>query len=177
MGTVKRLLLKRRDDISKHYTNLQLFSLTLLRILIGWHFLYEGLIKLYSSPAWSAQSYLLGSVGPFAPVFKAMANNPKLLIIINQINIWGLILIGVSLFTGFFSKLFKIFAIAILLLYYFAYPPFQGIFIDAPVEGSYWIVNKNLIEIASIIVLYLFPTSHITGIDRFFQPKTRHHEN
>jgi thiosulfate dehydrogenase [quinone] large subunit len=106
-----------------------------------------------------------------------MANNPKLLIIINQINIWGLILIGVSLFTGFFSKLFKVFAIAILLLYYFAYPPFHGILINAPVEGSYWIVNKNLIEIASIIVLYLFPTSHITGIDRFFQPKTRHHEN
>jgi len=34
--------------------------LTVLRILIGWHFLYEGIAKLLS-PAWTAKYYLLGS--------------------------------------------------------------------------------------------------------------------
>ena len=63
----------KKDSISQYYSDLQIFSLTLLRVLIGWHFLYEGLVKLFSSPAWTAKSYLIGSVGPFAPAFKAMA--------------------------------------------------------------------------------------------------------
>lgn len=177
MASVKKILLTRNAEISDHYTGIQLFSLTFLRILIGWHFLYEGLIKLFSSPAWTAKYYLLDSVGPFSTAFKAMAGDTRILAIIDLMNVWGLILIGLSLFIGLFTKVFKIFGIAILFLYYFAYPPFMGYIINAPVEGSYWIVNKNLIEIASLFVLYLFPTSHMTGIDRFFNSKINHHES
>jgi len=36
------------------------YLLTVLRILIGWHFLYEGITKLIN-PAWTAKYYLLGS--------------------------------------------------------------------------------------------------------------------
>jgi thiosulfate dehydrogenase [quinone] large subunit len=43
---------------------------------------------------------------------------------------------------------------------------------NTPVEGNYWIVNKNLIEMAALFVLYLFPSSQITGIDRYIQKKT-----
>jgi thiosulfate dehydrogenase [quinone] large subunit len=163
----------RRDNVALSYSNWQVFSLTFLRVLIGWHFLYEGLTKLFSSPAWTAKSYLVGSVGPFAPVFKAMASNPVLLLIIDNINIWGLILIGLSLFIGLFARPFKLFGIVLLLLYYLAYPPFAAVVINAPVEGSYWIVNKNLIEMAALFVLYLFPSSQITGIDRYFQTKAK----
>ena len=163
----------KKDTVTLSYSNWQIFSLTFLRILIGWHFLYEGLIKLFSSPAWTAKSYLLGSVGPFAPVFKAMASNPTVLFIIDKINIWGLILIGLCLFIGLFAKVFKLFGIILLLLYYLAYPPFASVVINAPVEGSYWIVNKNLIEMAALFVLYLFPTSQISGIDRYFKIKEK----
>jgi thiosulfate dehydrogenase [quinone] large subunit len=163
----------KKDSISQYYSSLQLFSLTLLRVLIGWHFLYEGFTKLFSSPAWTAKSYLLGSVGPFAPAFKAMASNPGVLHVIDKLNIWGLILIGLSLFVGLFSRPFKICGIVLLLLYYIAYPPFATLVINTPVEGNYWIVNKNLIEIAALFVLFLFPTSHITGIDRYFQKKAK----
>lgn len=162
----------KRNSIAKYYSNWQIISLTLLRVLIGWHFLYEGLTKLLSSPAWSAKSYLLGSVGPFSPVFKAIASYSGLLNIVDKLNIWGLILIGLSLFTGLFTKPFKISGIILLLLYYFAYPPFLSVVINTPVEGSYWIVNKNLIETAALLVLYLFPSSHISGIDRYFQIKS-----
>jgi thiosulfate dehydrogenase [quinone] large subunit len=157
------------DNKAQFYSDWQIFSLTFLRVLIGWHFLYEGLVKLFSSPAWTAKSYLLGSVGPFAPVFKAMASNPTLLHIIDYLNIWGLILIGISLFIGLFSRPFKLFGIVLLLLYYLAYPPFPALVINTPVEGSYWIVNKNLIEMVALFVLYLFPTSQITGIDRLLK--------
>ena len=40
-----------------HYSSPQLFILVLLRIAIGWHFLYEGLAKLFT-PNWSSASYL-----------------------------------------------------------------------------------------------------------------------
>jgi thiosulfate dehydrogenase (quinone) large subunit len=154
-------------SISQYYSNLQIFSLTFLRVLVGWHFLYEGLTKLFSTPAWTAKSYLLGSVGPFAPMFKAMASHQGVLNVVDILNIWGLILIGVSLFAGLFSRPFKLCGIALLVLYYIAYPPFASLIINTPVEGNYWIVNKNLIEIAALFVLFLFPTSQITGIDRY----------
>jgi len=35
-----------------------------------------------------------------------------------------------------------------------------------PGEGSYIIVNKNLIEACALFVLYYFPTSHLIGLDR-----------
>jgi len=163
----------KKDSISQYYSDLQIFSLTLLRVLIGWHFLYEGLTKLFSVPAWTAKSYLLGSVGPFAPAFKTMALHPGLLYIVDKLNIWGLILIGLSLFVGLFSRPFKLCGIVLLSLYYFAYPPFTTLVINTPVEGSYWIVNKNLIEMAALFVLFMFPTSHITGIDRYLKKKIK----
>lgn len=153
------------------YTGWQVFSLTFLRILIGWHFLYEGLVKVFASPNWTSGPYLSGSVGPFAAVFKAMASNNTILVIVDNLNIWGLILIGLCLFIGVFSKPSAIFGIILLSLYYLAYPPFPGLSVNAPVEGSYWIVNKNLIEIAALVVLYLFPSGHITGIERFIRRK------
>ena len=162
----------KKDRTRESYSNWQIFSLTFLRVLIGWHFLYEGLVKLFSSPGWSSKSYLLGSAGPLAHVFKAMASHPSMLTLIDYLNIWGLILIGISLFIGLLSRPFKLFGIGLLLLYYLAYPPFASLGISAPVEGNYWIVNKNLIEMAALFVLYLFPSSQITGLDRLFlKPK------
>lgn len=148
------------------YSTWQIFSLTLLRILIGWHFLYEGLTKLYT-PGWTAKGYLLGSVGPFSPIFKGMAQSKSILSVTDFLNEWGLILIGLGLFVGFLSKTCKIFGIVLLLFYYLAYPPFSGFGVNPHIEGSYWIVNKNLIEMCALWVLFQFPSSHITGIDRF----------
>jgi thiosulfate dehydrogenase [quinone] large subunit len=96
-----------------------------------------------------------------------------LLHIIDIINIWGLILIGLSLFIGLFARPFKLFGIVLLLLYYLAYPPFATVVINTPVEGNYWVVNKNLTEMAALFVLYLFPSSQISGIDRYFKTKEK----
>jgi thiosulfate dehydrogenase [quinone] large subunit len=148
------------------YSNWQIFGLTFLRVLIGWHFLYEGLVKL-NTPGWTAKSYLLESVGPFASIFKSMAQSESILKTVDILNQWGLVLIGLSLFIGLFAKQGKIFGIVLLSFYYLTYPPFAGLGINTHVEGNYWIVNKNLIELAALFVLYLFPSSHITGIDRF----------
>jgi thiosulfate dehydrogenase (quinone) large subunit len=168
--------MKRENVLQTDYSNWQIFSLTVLRALIGWHFLYEGLVKLYTSPAWTAGPYLTGSVGPFASSFKALAANHTILVITDNLNIWGLILIGTSLFIGLFSKPFSLFGIALLLLYYLAYPPFAAFTVNAPLEGNYWIVNKTLVEMAALFVLFLFPSSHITGIDKFIYKNEKNKE-
>jgi thiosulfate dehydrogenase [quinone] large subunit len=156
----------KNESTQNNYSGWQVFALTVLRILIGWHFLYEGLVKL-NTPDWTAKAYLLGSVGPLSPVFKSMAQSAPLLHVIDILNEWGLVLIGLSMFIGLLSKPGILFGMVMLSLYYLAYPPFAGFGVNAHVEGSYWIVNKNLIELAALFVLYLFPTSWITGIDRY----------
>ena len=42
-----------------------MIAITVMRVLVGWHFLYEGVAKL-TSPAWSAEGYLKQSRGPLA---------------------------------------------------------------------------------------------------------------
>ncbi|MCK3685739.1 DoxX subfamily [Maribellus sp. YY47] len=154
------------EKIANSYSTKQLVVLTSLRILIGWHFLYEGLVKL-CMPEWTAKEYLNGAVGLFAPLFKAMAGSEFAMTLVDTLNVWGLILIGLSLFIGLLSKPAKIFGIVLLAMYYLAYPPFPGLAANMHAEGSYWIVNKNLIEIAALSVLYFFPSNYQTGIDRF----------
>lgn len=44
-------------------------ALVLLRIGIGWHFLYEGLWKLNAVPAFSSEPYWRAAKGPLAPLY------------------------------------------------------------------------------------------------------------
>lgn len=76
---------------------LQSIVLVLLRIAIGWHFLYEGVAKLYS-PSWSSYNFLSISRWIFADFFHWIAETPEVLKIADFLNIWGLILIGLALF-------------------------------------------------------------------------------
>jgi thiosulfate dehydrogenase [quinone] large subunit len=36
-----------------------------------------------------------------------------------------------------------------------------------PFEGSYFWIDKNVIELAALGVLYVFPSARVIGIDRF----------
>jgi hypothetical protein len=71
-----------------------LFSL--VRIAIGWHFLYEGISKIIAS-GWSSAPYLAGSRWIFAPLFHAMAESSAVTGVVDFLNIWGMILVGLGL--------------------------------------------------------------------------------
>jgi thiosulfate dehydrogenase [quinone] large subunit len=144
--------------------------LVILRVAIGWHFLYEGLAKI-SNPNWTSYLYLMDSKGILENIFKALAENKQSLIIVDYLNIWGLIIIGLFLMLGLFSKQITIAAITLLSLYYLSHPPFFGLDYMLPTTGSYWIVDKTLIEIFALAVLFVFPTSKEIGLDRFFIKK------
>ncbi len=147
------------------YTNWQVSALVILRILIGWHFLYEGIVKV-ASPNWSAASFLNTAQGPFADIFKNMASNATTLDFINLCNQWGLVLVGLSLILGFLSRWASVGGMVLLFMYYISNPPLIGLDASAVAEGSYLIVNKNLIELFTLFVLFLFPTGKIIGLDR-----------
>ena len=148
------------------YSGLQLSSLVILRVLIGWHFLYEGLCKLVN-PDWSSVGFLLDSRGAFSGLFFSLASNPALLRIIDFLNVWGLIAVGLGLILGVLSRYAIAGGMTLLALYYLSHPPLVGFKFSAPSEGSYLWVNKNLIEIAALWILYMFPSSDLIGLDRF----------
>jgi thiosulfate dehydrogenase [quinone] large subunit len=148
------------------YTKFQLFFLVVLRVLIGWHFLYEGLAKLVAEN-WTSLGFLLDSKGPFANIFISLASSPETLKVINFLNIYGLIAIGLSLILGLFTRTGCLAGIILLAFYYLSHPPFIGYSYMVPSEGSYLWVNKNLIELFALALIYVFPSGHIIGLDRF----------
>lgn len=149
-------------------------ALTLLRIFIGWHFLYEGVLKVHHSE-WTAKSYLLSAYGPFEGLFTWMAND-AILPIINTLNVFGLLLIGLALVLGYFERLAAIGGIVLLLFYYLSHPSFPG-FPQPGTEGSYWIINKNLIEAVALWVIYQLPTAGFFGLESLSAPTKKHVES
>lgn len=142
-----------------------MISITLLRVLVGWHFLYEGIAKL-TAPSWSAAGYLKQARGPFAGLFRSLAGQPNLLANADLITMWGLTIVGVLLILGLFTRLASLGGIAFILLFYLATPPFVGYFYAIPSEGSYLIVNKNLVELCALVVIFTTGSGRFAGVDR-----------
>jgi uncharacterized membrane protein YphA (DoxX/SURF4 family) len=142
-----------------------MYLLTGLRIIVGWHLLYEGIAKLMS-PGWSAELYLENSRWILAGFFQWMASEPGLLQVVDFLNIWGLILIGFLLFVGLAVRWASIAGSVLLLFYVLSYPPIPGYTFGTVTEGSYLWVNKNLIELFILMVMAVLPASYFFGADR-----------
>jgi len=140
---------------------------TVLRIFIGWHFLYEGFAKLLS-PNWTSAGYLANSSWFLSGFFHWIVNNPPVLSWVDFINTWGLIIVGFGLVVGVYTRIFAIGASLLLALYYIANPPFIGMG-DFSAEGSYLLINKNLIELVMLIVIAVLPRDLMWGFDRLIQ--------
>jgi thiosulfate dehydrogenase [quinone] large subunit len=147
------------------FSRAAMIAITAMRILVGWHFLYEGIAKL-SSSTWTAAGYLKAARGPFAGLFKWLAGQPNLLANADLITMWGLTIVGLLLILGLFTRLASIGAIGFLLMFYFATPPFVGYFYSLPSEGSYLLVNKNVVELAALVVIFLTGSGRFAGLDR-----------
>jgi uncharacterized membrane protein YphA (DoxX/SURF4 family) len=150
-------------------------TLTILRIVIGWHFLYEGLVKLFN-PAWTARPFLEGSRWIFGDLFRWMISGNTGMWIIDTINAYGLTLIGIALIAGLFTRLALWGGVSLLLMYYLAYPPFGGFSYGAPSEGSYLIVNKNMVELVAMILLSFMDPGRYFGLDMLRKKKSMNPE-
>ena len=140
--------------------------LTILRVLIGWHFLYEGISKL-AMDNWSSSGYLLESKWLFAGFFHWIISNPTALAIVDFLNVWGLILIGLGLFVGMFTRLASISGMILLIMYYIANPPFA--WSSVPAQGQFYIINLNLIEAGMLLVFALLSKEYLWSLDRIIK--------
>jgi len=153
-------------DLTKSAT----WLLTALRIVIGWHFLYEGIAKVFN-PNWSSALYLMESKWLLSGFFHWLIGNNTTLQIVDFLNIWGLIIIGICLFLGFFSRAASISGALLLLLYYIANPPF--IYSSVPSQSHFYIINYNLIEAIVLIVLASFRGEQLWGLQRYLATRNR----
>jgi thiosulfate dehydrogenase [quinone] large subunit len=142
-----------------------LIAITVMRVLVGWHFLYEGIAKV-TATSWSAAGYMKQARGPFADLFRWLASQPNLLANADLITMWGLTLVGACLILGLFTRLASLAGIGFLLLFYLCNPPFVGYFYSIPTEGSYLIVNKNLVELCALVVIFATGSGRFAGLDR-----------
>ena len=151
---------------SNRYSKVQLTVLVALRFLIGWHMLYEGMCKLFS-PGWSSKSFLSESQWILSGFAKWVISNEGILNVVDFLNTWGLIAIGLGLIVGLLTRVATFSGVILLLMYYLNNPPLIGMEYSLPSEGNYLIVSKTLVEAVALLVLLFFPTGTIVGLDRF----------
>jgi thiosulfate dehydrogenase (quinone) large subunit len=152
-------------------TLFQQTSLVFLRTLVGWHFLYEGYTKLLFPawshsgvpvPPWSSAGYLRAATGPLAPVFHYLGN-AAWIDSFDLVIAVALTLVGISLVLGLFTQSGCGAALALLSAFYLVAIPTGAP--DARAEGTYLLVNKNLVEAGAVLVLLSFRTGSIAGLD------------
>ena len=143
------------------------YLFTIIRIAIGWHFLYEGITKIIIGN-WSSAPYLAGSRWIFAPLFHAMAGSAGITSFIDFLNIWGMIFVGLGLILGLFTRWASAGGAVMLLFYFVAYPPISGFTVGVPVEGSYLWVNKTLIEFFVLLTFMFISSEYHFSLDRLY---------
>ena len=109
-----------------NYTLSQRYVLVGLRLLIGWHILYEGFSKLLI-PNWSSANFLMESKWILEGFANWIISNPSVLKAVDFLNIWGLIAIGLGLMLGLFTRVAAVSGAVLLFMYYLINPPLIGL--------------------------------------------------
>lgn len=163
-----------------HYLSaIQQVALVLLRTAIGWHFAYEGYTKLLD-PAWSragaplspfsSVGYLQAAGGPFGELFRSLAQ-PEWIPWIDTIVAIALLAAGLCLMLGLLTQLGCALAMALLAVFYVSAIPLG---LPQPnAEGTYLLVNKNLIELLAVGAIMSFRTGRIAGLDVLMRSRAR----
>jgi len=133
--------------------------LAALRITTGWLFFYAGLTKILN-PEWTAGGYLKGAK-TFTGLYQWLASD-GILPIVDFLNEWGLLLIGVGLILGIGVRWAGILGAIMMVLYYF--PVLEPGFKIA--HGL--VVDEHLIYASGLLVLSYFRAGSAFGLESWF---------
>lgn len=139
----------------------QKLLLIVLRFVIGWHFFFQGFGKVIW-PYWSAEGYLKASWGPF----QRISESPTLLAIADYATMWALVILGLFLMLGLFTRFAAIMGSLLLFSFFFALPPldYTG-FVNWSPQGTELYVDKTLIEAIALLLVGSFRTGRMLGLD------------
>jgi len=126
----------------------------LLRLSMGWIFIWSGFDKLITD--WSASGFLVNATsGPLKDLFVRMGENQTALDVVDPLVVWGQILIGFSLVLGIFTRFGLLMAATQMFLFYLAQLwPANNPFMD-----------DHIIYIAVFALLGALGAGRILGLD------------
>lgn len=133
----------------------QKISLLLLRLALGWIFLYSGVSKILD-PEWTAAGYLKGAQ-TLTPLYSLFTRNMD---IINFLNSWGQAAIGLALILGIMLRPAAIFGVLMMVLYYIP-------ILNFPYVGrgtTSFLVDQHIIFILVFILLSSFDAGKYWGL-------------
>ena len=130
----------------------------LLRLTMGWIFLWSGIDKLVTD--FSASGFLVnGTQGPLGDWFQSLGTNQAALDVINPLVIWGQVLIGVTLVLGLFTRAGLFWAAAMMMMFYLAqFPPANNPFMD-----------EHLVYILLFGLMGALGAGRILGVDAWIE--------
>lgn len=134
-------------------------SLVILRLLLGWHFLYAGLTKVLN-PGWSAEGFLLHAIpegNPIPGVWTTLAND--WLWLIDPLNGWGLTLVGLGLFLGAAVRWCAFWASLMMLFYWAASLPLANTIL----------IDDHIIYIVALFGLGALGAGRYYGVDEYVE--------
>lgn len=138
--------------------NLQKAALALLRVVLGWLYLYAGLTQVLN-PSWTAAGYLAGAK-TFSGLYLWLAQ-PGIVPYINFVNKWSLTLLGVSLILGLGVRASSVLGAALMALYYFA-------ILDFPYPNAHaFLVDEHIIYIAVLLFFASARAGRAYGLDEW----------
>lgn len=139
-------------------TQFQKISLLALRLSLGWMFFYVVITKILN-PVWTSVGYLK-SAKTFVGFYNALLL-PSVLPIVDFINEWGLLFLGISLMLGVFVRLSSILGAALMILYYFPildflYPNFYS-----------FIIDEHIVYALALLILVAWRAGRIYGLENW----------
>ncbi len=143
------------------YTKISLF---LLRVSLGWMFLYAGWSHV-ADKSWTSKGYLMSA--KVLPGFYHWLATPTMLPINNFVNEWALVILGVCLILGLGIRYVGVLSALLMLLY------FLPLGILHPNAHSY-IVDEHIIYIFAFLALSALHAGHIWGLDGKMKPVYPH---
>jgi len=128
----------------------------ILRILMGWTFLYAGAWQIWDN---FDTAGFLNHVVTFHNLFAFFAQ-PAVLPVTDFLVKWGHMLIGLSLISGLMVRVSGPFGVLLMIIYYFAHMKFP--YIEEPVN---FLVDYHLVYATVIVWLTAHRAGHVWGLD------------
>jgi thiosulfate dehydrogenase (quinone) large subunit len=131
-----------------------------LRILMGWTFLYAGVWQIWTNFDTAGFLNRVVTFHDFFSIFAAPAMLPYTDFLVK----WGHLLIGLSLVSGLLVRVSGPFGVLLMITYYFAHMKFPYI-----EEHVNFLVDYHLVYATVIVYLIVHRAGHVWGLDELVE--------